>query len=213
VVLGGAEPRVERGVSPFATTLERDTDAIRFDPTAPIPPLRDPGTLGCPPGELRQRIATFLEKALLPHCARALADPGSLAASYHCAGVVYEIEVVFPDESRVWTFDFRSAPPQLREGRSPLANVVHRIAASALVAWIERHASWFTVRAYSRRFATLARISRSERGARVQPLAPPDLLMQFLVYDAADSADSARRRIDHEITALRRRSREHGERR
>jgi len=82
--------------------------------------------------------------------------------------------------------------------------VVHRIAASALVGWIERRLSWFTVRAYSRRFATLAHVRRTERGVGVEPVVLPDLLMHFLVYESPGSADSARRRIDYEIAALRR---------
>ena len=33
--------------------------------------------------------------------------------------------------------------------------------------------------------------------------APPDLLMHFTIYEAAESEDAAKRRIDHEISQLR----------
>jgi len=59
------------------------------------------------------------------------------------------------------------------------------------------------VRACSRRFSTLTRIVLTPRGPDVRPLALPDLLMHFLVYEAADSGDSAKRRIDGEVAALR----------
>jgi hypothetical protein len=60
------------------------------------------------------------------------------------------------------------------------------------------------VRAYSRRFSSLTSVVRTSRGAEVRPLALPDLLTHFLVYEAADSGDSAKRRIDREIAVLRR---------
>ncbi len=204
VQIRAGDVMVERAASPFATTLECDTEAILFDPTAPIPPLRDPNPGGRSPEVMHEAVRRFLAEQLLTHCARAVAEPGSLAARYRREGVLYELEVVFPDVARVWTLDFRAESPALREARDPLANVAHRIAASALTGWIERRLSWFSVRAYSRRFSTLTRVVRTPRGVDVQPLALPDLLMHFLVYEAADSADSAKRRIDREIAELRR---------
>jgi hypothetical protein len=205
VLIDGSGLRTERGASSLARTVERETEAIRFDPTAPIPPLRDPNPGRCPRTELCERVRVFLEQELQPHCARTLADPGSLAARYRREGAVYELEVVFPEkESRVWTLDFRDDRAGLREGRDPLATVFHRIAASALTGWLERRLSWFTVRAYSRRYTTLARVLRAEKGVGVEPVILPDLLMHYLVYESPDSSHAARRRIDREIAALRR---------
>jgi len=132
VQVGAGDVKVERAASPFVTTLERDTEAIRFDPTAPIPPLRDPNPDGRSPETMGEAVRRFLAQELLAHCVRAVTDPGSLAARYRREGVVYELEVVFPDAARVWTLDFRAEPPALREGRDSLANVAHRITASAL---------------------------------------------------------------------------------
>ena len=72
---------------------------ILMDPvlqeTAPIPPLRDPNPERLMPSEMRETIASFLEKQLLPHCAEALGQPHTLAARYRREGAVYGIEVIF----------------------------------------------------------------------------------------------------------------------
>jgi hypothetical protein len=210
VVLTGGVPRVARGASPIASTLDASTTAIRFDPTAPIPPLRDPNPRGLRPSEMRETITSFLEKELLPHCVGALGQPDSLAARYRREGVVYGIEVIFPGDADApaepcagWTFDFGARPLRLSPGLDPRANLVHRIAASALTGWIQRRLGWFMVRAYSRRHSTLCRVSRDASRVRVESISLPDLLMHFTIYQAADSEDAAKRRIDHEISQLR----------
>ncbi len=80
---------------------------------------------------------------------------------------------------------------------------MHRIAASALTGWIQHRLGWFSVRAYSRRYSTLCGISRSGSGVRADAISLPDLLMHFTIYEAADSEQAAKRRIDHEISQLR----------
>ncbi len=102
-----------------------------------------------------------------------------------------------------WTLDFRANPLQLSCGLDPRANVVHRIAASALTGWIQRRLGWFSVRAYSRRYSTLCSIARDASSLRVEAISLPDLLMHFTIYEAAESEDAAKRRIDHEISQLR----------
>jgi len=210
VILGSGDPRLERAASSIAKTLDGSTNAIHFDPTAPIPPLRDPNPEWLRPSEMRETIASFLEKELLPHCAEALGQPGTLAARYRREGAVYGIEVIFPDDGdrsaegrEGWTLDFRANPLQLSCGLDPRANVVHRIAASALTGWIQRRLGWFTVRAYSRRYSTLCSIGRQASSVRVEAISLPDLLMHFTIYEAAESEDAAKRRIDHEISQLR----------
>ncbi len=60
-----------------------------------------------------------------------------------------------------------------------------------------------SVRAYSRRYSTLCAISRNASSIRVEAVALPDLLMHFTIYDAVESEDAAKRRIDSEISQLR----------
>ncbi len=38
----------------------------------------------------------------------------------------------------------------------------------------------------------------------MEAISLPDLLMHFIIYEAAESEDAAKRRIDHEISQLRR---------
>lgn len=210
IILTGGDPRVKRAASPIAKTLDHSTDAIRFDPTAPIPPLRDPNPDGLRSIEMRETIASFLERELLLHCTAVLDQPPTLAARYRREGVVYGIEVVFPDDGASggellerWTLDFSAQPLQLSRGLDPRANVMHRIAASALTGWIRHRLGWFTVRASSRRYSTLCRISRDGSNVRVDAIPLPDLLMHFLIYEIAGSEDAGKRRIDHEIAQLR----------
>ncbi len=210
VILGAGDPDVARAASPIATTLDASATALHFDPTAPIPPLRDPNPERLNSDEMRETIASFLEKQLLPHCAEALGQPRTLAARYRREGAVYGIEVIFPDDRdrsaeprEGWTLDFRGQPLQLSCGLDPRANVVHRIAASALTGWIQHRLGWFTVRAYSRRYSTLCSISGHASSVCLEAIPLPDLLMHFTIYEAADSEDAAKRRMDQEISQLR----------
>jgi hypothetical protein len=210
VLLGGRDPRVARAASQVAKTLDGSTNAIHFDPTAPIPPLRDPNPERLVPSEMRETIARFLENELLPHCAEALGQPDTLAARYRREGAVYGIQVIFPDgrdgsaeRGEGWTLDFRADPLHLSCGLDPRTNLVHRIAASALTGWIQRRLGWFSVRAYSRRYSTLRSISRDASSVRIDAVPLPDLLMHFTIYEAAESEDAAKQRIDHEISQLR----------
>ena len=55
----------------------------------------------------------------------------------------------------------------------------------------------------SRRYSTLCRVSRHASRVRAKAISLPDLLMHFTIYEAADSEDAAKQRIDHEISQLR----------
>jgi hypothetical protein len=113
------------------------------------------------------------QKELLPHRAEAVDRPHALAARYRREGVVYGIEVILPDDG------------------------------DALTGWLQRRLGWFSVRACSRRYSTLCSISRHASGVRVEAISLPDLLMHFTIYEAAESEDAAKQRIDQEISKLR----------
>jgi hypothetical protein len=103
-----------------------------------------------------------------------------------------------------YRFDFASARSRLDypEEFTDEADIVHRIAASALVGWIRRRRSFFYVRAYSRRFATLYGLSYTDHHLCPAPLALPDLLMHYILHVAPGSESAARQRIDLEVEAL-----------
>jgi hypothetical protein len=58
------------------------------------------------------------------------------------------------------------------------------------------------VRAYSRRLTTLYELERKGESVRLRPLAPPDLLMHYLLNVAPGSQTVARRRVDLELEAI-----------
>jgi len=190
------------GASPFCRTVRDDTEAIRFDPTAPIPPLEDPNPDGYPEAEMERVIGGFLER--LHGYAVAQADRRlTLPDRYRRARALYELEVVFPAGRRRWQLDFRADPPRLDPDGTAEAHVVHRIAASALTGWVLRRRGYLYTRAYSRRSSTLYRVYGDEAGVEVRPVTLPDLAIQYLLNVAEDAADAARRRIDLEIEACR----------
>jgi hypothetical protein len=206
VEINGGQIRIDREASPFSRTLEDDTHLIRFDPTSPIPPLKDTNPKGYKPEEMEENISRLIEKQLFKYCLEHARDPLQVAGKYFACQAVYGLEVLFPEYSVNWTIDFRTDPVCLSRGRNSQANVIHRIAASALHGWMLGRKSFFYVRAYSRRFTTYHRVFGNAPEVHVIPVQLPDLLMYYVIYGAEDSSNSARRRIEYEIMELQGRS-------
>ncbi|MGH7318378.1 MAG: MBL fold metallo-hydrolase [Candidatus Rokuibacteriota bacterium] len=198
----GGEVELRVGTSPFCRTIRDDTTLLRFDPTAPIPPLRDPNPTGYADAEMARTSAACLDglhRYAVEHARRRL----TLADRYRCAGAVYEVAVVFPDRTRRWQLDFRRDPPTLEVEGTAEASIVHRIAASALADWALRRRGYFYARAYSRRFSTLYRLWGDEAGVEVRPHILPDLLIYYLLNVAEDANEAVKRWIDAEVAAAR----------
>ena len=83
------------------------------------------------------------------------------------------------------------------------ADLVHRIAASALAGWIEHNKSYFYVRAYSRRYGTLYDLTARGRQVRLERRPLPDLLMHYLLNVMEGSQVAAKRQVDLAIEAIR----------
>jgi L-ascorbate metabolism protein UlaG (beta-lactamase superfamily) len=182
------------GASDIAVMVKDDRARIRFDPTAPIPELRDPNLDGYP----LQQLAAVTEQIVRDGVGRFLDSGHELVQRYRALAASYAVEIVFPDESVCWyRFDLGHDPVRL--DHSGEADVVHRIAASALVGWAERKRSFFSVRAYSRRSSSLYRLACDGQKLRVEPQALPDLLMYWLLYVAPGSELAAKQRIDWEL--------------
>jgi L-ascorbate metabolism protein UlaG (beta-lactamase superfamily) len=183
--------------SPIAVTEADDREHLRFRPTAPIPELRDPNPDGYPLEQLVAVSHRFVSDGLQ----RFLESSHELVQRYRALAAHYAVGLVFPDDSTSWyRFDLAHIPVRV-EG-SGEADVVHRIAASALVGWIERKKSFFYVRAYSRRFSTLYELGRAGETVRVAPRPLPDLLMYYLLHVAPGSEVAAKQRIDWELRQL-----------
>ena len=182
------------GASAIGVTEEDDRARIRFDPTAPIPELRDPN----PDGYSMERLAAVTELFVRDGVGGFLDGGHEIVLRYRALAASYAVGIVFPDESASWyRFDLARVPVRLE--RSNEADVVHRIAASALVGWIERRKSFFYVRAYSRRSSSLYRLSRAGHHVEVEEQLLPDLLMYYLLYVAPASESAAKQRVDWEL--------------
>jgi len=194
------EARILRAASPFVSCTGRGEKELRFDPTAPVPPLADPNLDGHGSQELRQGVRHIVEA--LAAWARDVSRPLSLPWRYRQAGTVYALEAVLPDGALHFTLDFHGEEPSLRESGGPEPTVVHRIAASMLCAWAERRRDFFSVRAWSRRYSSARQVSGDAAGVAVAPAELPDLLMHWLLRESAGSEEAARRRLDLEIASL-----------
>jgi hypothetical protein len=201
------EVKIQRGASPFSSTLEDDSHEIYFNPTSMIPPLRDPNPDRYDLEEMEATISQFIEQGLFRYCVQRAPNPLQVPGKYFSCQAIYGLEVIFPNYSINWTIDFRTDPIQLSRGKNCRANIVHQIAASALNGWILRRKSFFYVRAYSRRLTTNHRVYGNAAGVHVIPVQLPDLLMYYLIYGTEDSTDSGRRRIEYEITEIQRKGR------
>lgn len=61
----------------------------------------------------------------------------------HCRWqVIYQLEIVFPDSSSQWFFDFSQEDIQVQAGRNPLANFYTSMAASSLYGILQRIKGW-----------------------------------------------------------------------
>jgi hypothetical protein len=187
--------------SPIARMLEDDTRLLRFDPTAPIPPLQDPN-----PGKLsEQHLRAGVEDCLtgfarFVRSASKLGDP--LVDEYRRLQATYAVGVVFDGRPERWLHvTFRSDGVDLadHEGDCDPADAGHRIVASALTAWAAREKSYFYLRAFSRQWNLLHAISAEGARATIEPKHPQDLLAYYLLRKAPDSDVAFKLWLDHQL--------------
>ncbi|WP_144107363.1 MBL fold metallo-hydrolase [Paraburkholderia sp. BCC1886] len=125
--------------SAFVRMIEDDSADTAFDPTGPIAELRDANPRDCSIPAMRATIEMFMDATLLPALARSI-EQRRIAWEYRQLGVVYRLDVVFPDGPASWSIDFSRALVIKRS--APLAfGMRARIAASALCDLIEARSS------------------------------------------------------------------------
>jgi hypothetical protein len=200
----GDAVRFHPGASEVAVMMEDDTASLRFDPTAPIPELVDPNPDGYSREHLTRVTDLFVTDGIASFVRKGYPDKEKIVSLYRQNQVRYSIAIVFPDSKVTWyRFDFGGEEVHLGTGTvAEGADAVHRIAASALVGWIERKKSFFYVRAYSRRSTTLYRLSKEGKGVHLEPKALPDLLMYYLLNVSEGSEFSAKEHVDLQLKAL-----------
>ncbi len=194
--------------SDVARLVNDDTQLSRFNPTAPIPDLTDPNPEGYPAANLRLATERFVAENIANYVDAGYTHSDPLINRYRQHEASYAVAIVFPDGATHWyRFEFRREGLRLITGESAdsadsAADIVHRIAASALVGWLEYKNSFFYVRAYSRRYTTLYELSRQGERVGIRPVLLPDLLMHYLLNVAEGSEVAAKHYVDLQIQAV-----------
>jgi len=102
-------------------------------------------------------------------------------------GVVYQVDVVFPDGThRGWTYAFDRQRQTVQRGPGDaVPDVRKRITASALVDWCLGRRSYVTVRTQSRRSVQVYDVVQTEQGVVAQDVDLPDLLTHYIINEMA----------------------------
>ena len=190
------------GVSEVAVMEIEDTYHLQFDPTAAIPDLTDPNPDGYSHQHLAQSIDRFITKGMARYLKQGYQTRDKVVNLYRDHHVHYNIAIVFPqDENKSYRFEFGETDVRLVTGNNAVepADMTHRIAASALVGWMEYTKSFFYVRAYSRRFGAVYDLIEADNNVKIQPKLLPDLLMHYLLNESPQSHLAARHQIDREV--------------
>lgn len=195
------EVRHHVAASPIARTLEDDTRLLRFDPTAPIPPLQDPNPGKLSMQELRASVEDCLTGFIrFARTAYTAADP--VCDEYRRLRATYAVGVVFDGSPERWvhlTFGPGAVEVTETEGDCAPADAGHRIVASALTAWAARKKSYFYLRAFSRQWNLLHAISVEAGRAAVEPKQPQDLLAYYLLRKAPGAELAFKLWLDHQL--------------
>jgi L-ascorbate metabolism protein UlaG (beta-lactamase superfamily) len=198
--------RHRAGASDLARTDVDDTWRIAFDPTAPVPPLRDANPEGFSEAELETATRNVVGGDVGAYVVNGARSDDRLLSAYAAYRATYRVDVVFPDDHVRWyRFDFGAEPPRVTDGSGagPPADLVHRIAASALTGWSRHTRSFFSVRASSRRTGAVHHPVRADDRVRLEPRQLPDLLMYYLIQKAEGSELSAEQEVDHQLHLVR----------
>jgi L-ascorbate metabolism protein UlaG (beta-lactamase superfamily) len=199
--IDGGAVTFRAAASPIARTLEDDTHLLRFDPTAPIPPLQDPNPLGLAPARLRAGVEDCLTGFLgFVRDACSAGDP--VVDDYRQLRATYAVGVVFQDGAERWlhlTLGPGAVEITRSDGQCAPADAGHRIVASALTAWAAREKSYFYLRGFSRQWSLLYALSADGSRAAVEPRQPQDLLAYYLTRKAQGAELAVKQWLDHQL--------------
>jgi beta-lactamase family protein len=198
---------VERrpGASRVATMVEDDTHLIRFDPTQPVDALRDVNADGYSLDTLADICDRTVRHGVFEYACHAQGVEDRVIRAYREHQTRYAIEIVFPQgRAAHYCIDFGGHGPRLITGAPAAepADMVHRIAASALLDWLEHRKSYFYVRTCSRRHSILYRLDRQQEHVHVSPYELPDLLMHYVLNVAEGSALAAKTLVGRQLQSI-----------
>jgi hypothetical protein len=204
-VIDGESVERHPAASEVAAMAEDDTRLIRFDPTQPVPDLRDPNADGYSLDTLADACDRTVRHGLFEYAGLGHAAEDRVVQAYREHQTRYAIEIVFPQRSAAhYCIEFSAQGPQLITGApaAEQADMAHRIAASALLDWVEYRKSNFYVRAYSRRHSVLYRLDQRQGHVHVVSYELPDLLMHYVLNVAEGSALGAKTLVDRQLHAV-----------
>ena len=181
LTIEGGQVRRSLQASPFVSMTAEDTHRLDHDPTAPVPALHDDNEAGYPLDFLVRFIEGFVGQLIPQLIQQGAAAGDSVVEEYLRRGVVYRLELVFPDGSQrgwTWRFDQRPVSVQAEPGQP---DVRKRIAASALADVCGGRRGCFWMRTRSRRASTLLELERTGSALMVDEPEVRDLLSHLII--------------------------------
>ena len=196
---------VHRQVAAYVPILEDDTHRIAYDGSAPIPALEDRNPAGYGLQGLQEFAQGVVEVGLPQYLARGITTREQVAMQYLRYGVVYQVEVVFPDcAHRSWTYRFDQQHQTVqRVSDDTVPDVRKCITASALVDFCLGRRSYFAVRTQSRRSVQVYDVVQTAHGVVAQEVDLPDLLTHYILNEMAGAERRGRDWIDFVTKDLR----------
>ncbi|WP_019503699.1 MBL fold metallo-hydrolase [Pleurocapsa sp. PCC 7319] len=125
--------------SDFVRMVEDDRELLDFCPVNVDSRLIDDNLDGHDLHEMKKAIKQEVCLSLTQFFNQ---NQDSLFLEYCHWQVIYQLEVVFPDGSQIWHFDFSEKQIQCRVGRNPLANLFNAITASSLYGIMQGTKGW-----------------------------------------------------------------------
>ena len=123
-------------------------------------------------------------------------------ADYRRHRASYALGVVFPDGHEEWIrtqFEESAARVERGDDATKPADAVHRIAASALLAWSSSEKSYFYFRGFSRKSSTFHVLEKSGSSLSVKLKDLPDLLTHYLTRKAPGADMALKQRLDRAL--------------
>lgn len=204
LTIASAQVSVERQVADYVSLLAADTYRLAYDPSAPVPPLQDTNPSGYGIRGMRELAQGVLESGLPQYLNQGISTPKEVAWQYAQHGVIYQIEVVFPDDTCYWSYHF-DRQPTYRWESGPSAVVPHvrlRITGSALVDLCLGRRSYVSVRTQCRRTSRVLQPTPTERGIEVHEIELPDLLSHYILNNMAGADRRGAGWVDFQIRSL-----------
>ncbi|ODH02074.1 hypothetical protein A4S05_02725 [Nostoc sp. KVJ20] len=127
------------GKSQFVKTVEDDREKLHFSPVTVNGELIDRNPDNYDIHEMRKAIEEEVSLNLSPFF---MEHKNDLFGEYCHWEVIYQIEIVFPDDSQKWYFDFSEETIQCKAGANPLANVFNIITASSFYGVLKCDKTW-----------------------------------------------------------------------